>query len=333
MIRAAASSRRALARVLWLAALCQGFLVATPSAVAHEIEPAVLSLREVEAGRFTVSFRRAVSATGSELENAPVFPPHCTRRGSELDCRPLGLVGELGVSELDPSVHQVLVQIEWLGGMRTLRVLAAGSPTISVRGTPASASFAERFALAKDYTALGIWHILTGIDHLCFVIALSLLVGKGRPLLLAISAFTLAHSLTLAASVLRLVQAPAAPVEASIALSIVLVCAECLRPDATLTRRAPWLIALAFGLLHGFGFAGGLQELGIPPHQAPLALLSFNLGVELAQILTLLLIGVAAFALRTRPVQRRKLEHVVVYAMGSAACYWSLARIVEIFRN
>jgi hypothetical protein len=122
-------------------------------------------------------------------------------------------------------------------------------------------------------------------------------------------------------------------VEASIALSIVLVCAESLRPVSTLTRRAPWLVAFAFGLLHGFGFAGALAETGLPPHQTPLALLFFNVGVELGQMVVVTSVGLVALALLRWQRRALWLERAVLYALGSAASFWSIARIVDVFSN
>ena len=144
---------------------------------------------------------------------------------------------------------------------------------------------------------------MTGFDHLLFVVALTLLVRKRRPLVITITAFTVAHSLTLAGTVLGLIAVPAAPVEAAIALSIVLVCGECLRPmDAdSLARRAPWLIAFAFGLLHGLGFASALMEIGLPEQHIPAALACFNLGVELGQLVVIaVVLGIRALATRLR---------------------------------
>jgi hydrogenase/urease accessory protein HupE len=186
-----------------------------------------------------------------------------------------------------------------------------------------------------DYTELGIEHILTGFDHLLFVVALVFLVrGRGQ-LLATITAFTVAHSLSLAATVLGLVHVPSPPVEASIALSIVLVCAECLRGDhlehASLTRRAPWAVAFAFGLLHGLGFASALLELGVPEQHLPAALFCFNVGVELGQLAVVaVVIGLRRLATRLR-INRDWMRSVLVYAMGSLAAYWSIDRIGAVF--
>jgi hydrogenase/urease accessory protein HupE len=173
---------------------------------------------------------------------------------------------------------------------------------------------------------LGVEHILGGFDHLLFVLGLVLLVRDGRRLVLTVTAFTVSHSLTLAASVLGWVTLPRAPVEAVIALSIVLLALECASPRPSLTRRAPWLVAFAFGLLHGFGFAGALAEIGLPPHQLATSLASFNLGVELGQLLVVLPAFVALRA-AARFAFAKQAENVLVYAIGGFAVYWSIERV------
>ena len=164
--------------------------------------------------------------------------------------------------------------------------------THTERLTPTSASFTIKAAagageVAITYLRLGIEHILGGIDHLLFVLALVILVREWRRVAITVTAFTIAHSITLAAATLGFVNVPARPVEATIALSIVLVAVEIVnarRGRPSLTARWPWLVAFAFGLLHGFGFAGALSEVGLPQHAIPLALLFFNLGVEVGQL-------------------------------------------------
>src|SRR5262249_39937697 len=151
---------------------------------------------------------------------------------------------------------------------------------------------------------LGIEHILTGFDHLMFVLAITVLVRRRKSLVLAITAFTVAHSLTLAATVLGWLVLPSAPVETTIALSIVLACTECLRPSDSLARRAPWLVTFAFGLVHGMGFASALLETGLPEKHVPSALLFFNVGVELGQlgaILAFLIVGWLGSRIEKRP--------------------------------
>ena len=198
------------------------------------------------------------------------------------------------------------IEIEWLNGARLLRIVTPSAPRLTVYGPPVGGGLALSLVkpIAADYTALGVEHILTGFDHLLFVIALTFLVPLGRPLLATVTAFTVAHSLSLAATVFGLVTLPAPPVEASIALSIVLVCAECLRPGESLTRRAPWLVAFAFGLLHGLGFASALLAIGLPEAHVPLALLFFNVGVELGQLLTIAAVTVLGLAIARAGLRR-----------------------------
>jgi len=180
---------------------------------------------------------------------------------------------------------------------------------------------------------LGIEHILGGIDHLLFVLALVLLVKGWKRLVGTITAFTVAHSITLAAATLGWVQMPGPPVEACIALSIALVAAELLRTHdrASLALRWPWLIAFAFGLLHGLGFAGALREIGLPQQAIPLALFFFNAGVELGQLL--FIAAVLAFAAAARPIARRFARppawawRVPPYAIGGVAGFWVIQRI------
>jgi hydrogenase/urease accessory protein HupE len=185
--------------------------------------------------------------------------------------------------------------------------------------------------VVRTYLVLGIHHILTGFDHLLFVLALVLIVPTFRRLLWTITAFTVAHSLTLAAATLGLVHVPQAPVEAVIALSIVFVAAEIVRGlqgRAGLTARAPWVIAFCFGLLHGFGFAGALAQVGLPPRAIPLALFFFNVGVEIGQ---LLFVGVvlAALALlhRVQSTRPKWVEALPAYVIGSIAMFWVVQRV------
>jgi len=213
--------------------------------------------------------------------------------------------------------------------------LADGSVQVA-RLTPADPSFSVAVApgalqVIRTYTALGIEHILLGIDHLLFVLALVLLVRSRALLLWTITAFTLAHSLTLAGATLGLVNAPAAPVEAIIALSIVFVAAEILHARAGhpgISVRWPWLVAFGFGLLHGFGFAGALAEVGIPQQSIPLALLFFNVGVELGQLLFIAAaVGIIALFRWAAPALRQAATLAIVYAIGGTAMYWTIERI------
>ena len=312
-------------------------LVALAAAVgraadAHPIDAASLTLKEIQPGRFAVRFQTGSPSLQRQLSTAPaVFPPPCRLDGASLECGAAGLVGTIAFPWLEATTSRLMVEIEWLDGVRLLRIATASARTLTVYG--GTSGLASLRPVVVDYTRLGVEHILTGFDHLLFVVALTLLVRKRRPLVVTITAFTVAHSLTLAATVLGLVSVPSAPVEASIALSIVLVCAECLRRDQTesFTRRAPWVVAFAFGLLHGFGFASALTEIGLPEKHIPAALVCFNLGVELGQLAVIgVVLAVRALAIRLR-VARPQLARGVIYAMGATAAFWSLDRVAAVF--
>ena len=299
---------------------------------AHPIDAATLTLEEVEGGRFVVHFQAGSPTLQRQLATAPaVFPTACRLEGATLACGPAGLVGKIEFPWLEGTTSRLMVDIEWLGGARLLRIATASARTLTVYG--GAGGLGSLKSVVVDYTWLGVEHILTGFDHLLFVVALTLLVRQRRRLVATITAFTVAHSLTLAATVLGLVSVPSAPVEASIALSIVLVCAECLRRDQTesFTRRAPWVVAFAFGLLHGFGFASALTEIGLPEKHIPAALVCFNLGVELGQLAVIgVVLAVRALAIRLR-VARPQLARGVIYAMGATAAFWSLDRVAAVF--
>jgi hydrogenase/urease accessory protein HupE len=305
-------------------------LVGARPARAHPIDAAALTLTEIEPGRFVMHFQAGSGTLQRQLAAAPaLFPKPCQLAGASLTCGPGGLVGTLQFPWLEGTLTRLMVEIEWLGGARLQRIATASARTFTVYGGAGGLGVLK--AVVADYTRLGVEHILTGFDHLLFVVALTLLVRKRRSLVLTITAFTVAHSLSLAATVFGLVSVPAAPVEATIALSIVLVCAECLRPGDSVTRRAPWLVAFAFGLLHGLGFASALLDIGLPGTHVPAALLCFNVGVELGQ---LAVIGVvlAVRALATRlPVGRAGLARAAIYAMGATAAFWSLDRVAAVF--
>jgi hydrogenase/urease accessory protein HupE len=185
--------------------------------------------------------------------------------------------------------------------------------------------------VVRDYVGLGIEHILFGIDHLLFVLCLLLLVRGVRKLLTTVTAFTLAHSITLAAATLGFIRVPAAPVEATIALSIVFLASELVRGEAgrsAVTRTYPWLIAFSFGLLHGLGFAGALAEVGLPQREIPLALFAFNVGVELGQLaFVTAVLSLVRFA-RIVPLRLPAwAPGAAGYAIGSVAAFWVFARL------
>jgi hypothetical protein len=242
------------------------------------------------------------------------------------------LVGETGIEGaavavhgLDVAVIDVLVRVALADGRVVSRVLRPGAASFAIET-------AETVPVL-GYLRLGVEHILFGVDHVLFVLGLILLVGDLRVLVKTITAFTLAHSLTLGLATLGVVRVPQAPVEAVIALSIVFLAAELVRKgrgETALAAQWPWLVAFAFGLLHGLGFAGALSEIGLPPGDVPAALLLFNAGVEIGQLAFV----VAAFALiraarRLRVPAWRRLEGVPAYAIGSIAAFWVLQRIAD----
>ena len=249
-----------------------------------------------------------------------------------------GLDGsEIRVHGLEATMVDVLVRIVFADGRVVSRMLRPDAPAFTVEHGARSA--------AVDYLRLGVEHILLGIDHLLFVLALVLLVKDWKRLLGTITAFTVAHSLTLGLATLGYVNVPPAPVEAVIALSIVFVAAEILRAqgggvEQSLTRRWPWIVAFSFGLLHGFGFAGALREVGLPPGSIPTALLFFNVGVELGQLffisVVVAIITVAARAARNfsrRDVVQipafARWEKFAAYAIGGIAAFWLIQRTLS----
>ncbi len=309
--------------------LAVAVLLAGGRAGAHSVDSATLTLTEIAGGTFAIDWQ-TTAGTLKALRRPAEYPPACRQHEQRLDCGPGGLVGTIAFPWLAGSESRVMVLVDWASGSRLLRVVNGRSPRVTVYGIPASAGLRALQPIAADYTRLGIEHILTGFDHLMFVLAVTILVRNRKKLVAAITAFTVAHSLTLAATVLGWVQVPSAAVETAIALSIVLACAECLRPADSLARRAPWLVTFAFGLLHGMGFASALLEAGLPDRHVPAALLFFNLGVELGQ-----LAAIAAFLAVGRGLRWAAGRaggwpawpaRAFVYAMGTAAAYWSLER-------
>ena len=323
------AGRRAPAVVVALALALALFVIAG-AAQGHELDSAALSLTEVESGSFAVRWRASSPTLQADPGAAVVFPRPCRLAGDRLACGPRGLIGAIEFPWLEGTTTRVVVDIEWLGGARLLRVASASAAAVRVYGAPAS-GWRALAPIAADYTRLGVEHILTGFDHLLFVVALALLVRRRGALFATITAFTVAHSASLAATVLGLVHVPAPPVEAAIALSIVLVCAECLRPAGSLAARAPWAVDFAFGLLHGLGFASALLDLGVPEQHLPSALVCFNVGVELGQLAIIaVVLGVRQLVLRLR-VDRDRMRRGLVIAMGSVAAYWSIDRIGAVF--
>ena len=241
--------------------------------------------------------------------------------------RPGGLAGAtIQVAGLRATVTDVLVRVEHRDGTVQTARLTPAVPSFRIEAAPG------RWRVAGVYLWLGIEHILGGIDHLLFVLALLMIVGR-RPgvMVKTVTAFTVAHSITLGLAALGRVRLPGAPVEAVIALSVMFVAAEVLHRRAGrpgVTARAPWAVVFTFGLLHGFGFAGGLAEIGLPQREVPIALLTFNVGVEAGQLLFIAGVGLAvALMRRIRDVWPAWMEPVPAYAIGGVAAFWTIERI------
>ena len=250
-----------------------------------------------------------------------------------------GLTGQIVTIEgLSGTSTDVLVRIQSLGGATQTERLSPTKTAFVVQPAP------RAWEVAATYLQLGIEHILFGFDHLLFVLTLVILVRDWRCVALTVTAFTVAHSITLAAATLGLVNLPGPPVEAAIALSIVLVAVEIVnarRGTPALTARWPWIVAFCFGLLHGLGFAAALAEVGLPHHAIPIALLFFNLGVEIGQlafVAAVLVVGGMfrrAIALRFEPDLVRQTVHrldvIAAYAIGAVAAYWLIERTSAFF--
>jgi hydrogenase/urease accessory protein HupE len=216
-----------------------------------------------------------------------------------------------------------MVRIAWHDGAVAQGIMNGANPAFTV---PAQQG---RLQVTLDYARLGIGHILGGVDHLLFVLGLLLLVEGTRRLVWTITAFTLGHSVTLAMATLGLLRYPVALVEFAIALSIFVVAVELTREhtDRHFLRRWPWLVASGFGLLHGMGFAGALREVGLPAHEIPLALFTFNVGIELGQLAFIAVALAGAWLWRRIEVPARAtLEWVPVYLIGILSIYWCLER-------
>ena len=321
-----------------VAALVLAFAGISGVATAHEVRPAYLELRESPAGELDVLWKTPMVGE-MRLALAPVLSgaseeltPMATRHtgSAAVQTWKLRLLEPLRgrtlhVDGLTSTMTDALVRIEYADGSTWVARLTPQAPELTIPEEPGSG------AVAATYLGLGVEHILLGIDHLLFVLALLLIARGTKRLVLTVTAFTVAHSITLALATLGFVQMPSSPVEAVIALSIVFVAAEVIharRGIEGLTARAPWIVAFTFGLLHGFGFAGALAEIGLPQGQIPLALFFFNVGVEVGQLLFVAaVLAVIALVRRVRLDLPRWTELVTPYAIGSVAMFWVIQRV------
>lgn len=311
-------------------------------AAAHEIRPAYLQLDETAPMQFSVLWK--VPAAGDRRLALYVrFPAECQNlaepAGSmsdgayferwKMSCDG-GLKGKsLTVDGLRTSMTDVLARISWADGTTEVARLTPKEPSLTLKGAQNS------LEVASTYFLLGVEHILGGVDHLLFVLALMLLIRERWMLLKTITAFTLAHSITLAGATLGYFSLPQKPVEATIALSIAFVASELVKMkpgERRLSEAYPWVVAFSFGLLHGFGFAGALQEIGLPQKDVPLALLTFNLGVEAGQLMfvaVVLLIYAALKIVTNLPLSKARVA--AAYVIGIVATVWFIDRLTGFF--
>lgn len=320
----------------FLGALLLCFAVAFP-AKADEIRPYVLELIEIEEGRWTLSWKQPLTAGGAQGLIIPQIPQNCALDGEPVERdADVALIGNARL-DCEGTLGGQSFALPQLSGNSDalLRISALEQPVQSYRLTARAPEItvAEKqstWDVAKDYFIIGMEHILAGWDHLLFVIALVLLVVKGWPVVKAATAFTVAHSITLAATVLGYAGLPQAPVEALIALSIVFLAVELARSNKeTWTRRFPWVVAFAFGLLHGFGFAGALRAIGLPQGELPTALLTFNLGVEAGQLLVVAVVMALRWAIQKfAPQAEANVIRTATYAIGIIASYWLIDRVL-----
>jgi len=314
-------------------------LLLTNSSIADEIRPGYLELNEASSNTYAVLWK-VPQKSAKKLSLMPRFPDSCTNKTpvtSQLvnsasiqrwyiQCAN-SIVGQhISIENIINSNTDVLLRLKWLDGSVLSSILKPSKPFYLIPEKSTAIS------LATTYLWLGAEHILLGVDHLLFVFALLLIVSDTRRLVVTITSFTLAHSITLGAATLGFVHVPQQPVEAVIALSILFLAVELVhgkqgRKGAA--ARWPWLIAFVFGLLHGFGFAGALAEIGLPQQAIPLALIFFNIGVELGQLLFVVLVFILGWVLRQfkQPWLLERAEMAAIYSIGGLSSFWLFERI------
>jgi hydrogenase/urease accessory protein HupE len=320
------------------AILLLGLLLVSLSVAAHEVRPGYLELKQTGDEDYSVLWKVPMKGN-AVLRLSPVLPESCNQlvppasrqvaaaMVKQWSVRCAGGLADkpVAIEGLQHTLTDVLVRITHVGGTTQTVRLTPQSNQLIVSGEPSS------FEVIKTYFVLGVEHILLGIDHLLFVFALLLIVQGWKRLVGTITAFTLAHSITLAAATLGYVNVPQAPVEAVIALSILFLATEIIHGQQGrigLAQRYPWVVAFIFGLLHGFGFAGALSEVGLPPSDIPLALLFFNVGVEAGQLLFVAAVLVASLVLKHLALTPlRRAEIAVTYVIGSVAAFWTIERV------
>jgi len=310
------------------------------SVVAHESQPGFLKLTQLDAKHYEILWRAPIyygkphPASLQLPANWKIVKPTTRRQltDSELYSYTVMVDAEsihgnvIHLPGLETTTTDVLIRVVYANGGSSTAIIKPGEPWVIIEG-PRSV-----WRVAWDYTVLGVEHILSGIDHLLFVLALLLMVNGTRTLLITITSFTLAHSITLAAATLGWLWVPGPPVEAVIALSILFLASELLkvnRGHQSLTANYPWLVAFSFGLLHGFGFAGALSQVGLPQNEIPLALLMFNVGVELGQLMFIVVMLLLIRTLRKISyVWPQWIYQIPAYCIGGIAAFWFVERVI-----
>jgi len=316
---------------LWLATL--------PAARAHESRPAYLELTETTPGQYTVLWRTPVLA-GQPLPLALTLPEGVKNLREPIvqeltdslverrwiDAGPGGLAGKrITFTGLQFTITDVLARVQLHDGRSWTIIARPAEPWIEITAALSG------WQVASEYIVQGIRHILFGPDHLLFVLGLLLIVRDGWTLVKTVTAFTVAHSMTLTAAAVGYVSIPGPPLEAAIALSILFLGPEIVRRwrgETSFTIRKPWVVAFVFGLLHGFGFAGALTSAGLPQSDIPIALLCFNIGVEIGQLCFVGFVLALARAIRLMSMRWPRWVQVLPgYAIGSMGAFWTIERM------
>jgi hydrogenase/urease accessory protein HupE len=323
-------------------------LLGAPGALAHEVRPAYLQLHQTSADTYDVLWKVPGRGDDMRLGLYVELPKDCARLGEprssfvnhaftehwRVKCAGRLTGGSIHIAGLAATMTDVLVRLERRDGTTQVARLTPSTPSFVVEAAP------NQMQVAGTYTRLGVEHILTGVDHLLYILAMLFLVKGWKRLVATMTAFTATHSLTLTAATLGWVHVAQPPVEACIALSIVFVAREivCSRKGQPgLTERWPWVVSFTFGLLHGFGFAGALSDVGLPQTAIPVALLFFNVGVEIGQLLFIAAV-VAFMALGRKTIRRLRpstcnpqpstfIRLAPPYAIGSVAMFWVIQRL------
>ncbi|MFM5923660.1 MAG: HupE/UreJ family protein [Novosphingobium sp.] len=325
-------------RRIWHVLLVLLAALAALPAQADELRPGYLEFTQQDPQHWKLVWKAPVLG-GLATRTKPAFPAFCTQSPPEARVEGLVLVAEsrltcskdlagaqVGLTGMDAAFTDALLRVAPLNRPVQAARLTQDKAMVVIATVP------DAWEVARSYFVLGVIHILEGYDHLLFVIALVLLIGRPLTVIKAATAFTVAHSITLIGSTLGLVGPAQAPVEALIALSIVFLAVEIIKQDPAnpnLAERAPWIVAFLFGLIHGFGFAGALREIGLPEGDLPTALLTFNLGVEAGQLVIIAaVLGVVGLIRKFAPQLRRPATIAATYAIGITASFWFIERLV-----